>query len=323
MGENKKEQEECKSCDGTGKKQPGDSDKGDKEEGESEGGKCEGGEGEGGSQECPDCNGTGNKDGKDSTGKDGYGPYGQNPKGEGDIDTWSKEQIFQDMEKNEGQYMDVHMDDNVPEEMREAMVREVTDRLEARGFSTDNVTATLNKLQKKRKDYLKEIKRSVSNVIFGTRKMKTIVKPHRRGISGLKGHRKVKTKINVILDTSGSMGGQGTFERVLSFVYQNDIEINFIQGDTQVKWVENFKKKRGLETMKIHGLGGTILQPSVDYVVDNYNDCSTVILSDGYTDTLDLSKHNGKVLVISVGTEIPLYSKSRKGTKQIVLENTH
>jgi hypothetical protein len=28
--------------------------------------------------------------------------------------------------------------------------------------------------------------------------------------------------INVGLDTSGSMGGQGTFERVLSYVYRND-----------------------------------------------------------------------------------------------------
>ena len=63
----------------------------------------------------------------------------------------------------------------------------------------------------------------VSNMIFGTVKQKTIVKPNRRQISGLKGNRKVKTKINCILDTSGSMGGQGTVERVLSYIYRNDI----------------------------------------------------------------------------------------------------
>lgn len=296
---------ECQSCGGTGKQQSSSGDQ------------------EGGEKDCPDCDGTGSEGGKDSTGKDGYGPYGKNPKGGDNIDTWSKEKIFEDMEKNEGQYLDVHMSDDVPESMRDSMVREITDRLEARGFASGDITTTLNKLRKKRKDYLKEIKRSVSNMIFGHRKLKTVVKPNRRGIKGLKGNRKVKTKINVILDTSGSMGGQGTFERVLSYVYQNDIEMNFIQGDTQVKWVENFKKKKQLETMKIHGLGGTVLQPSVNYVAEHHNDCNTCILTDGYTDTLDLSRLNGKVLVISVGTEVPLHSKSKKGTKQIVLEETH
>jgi hypothetical protein len=44
--------------------------------------------------------------------------------------------------------------------MREAMVRDVMDRLSARGLSVV-VETTLNKLRKKRKDYLKEIKSSL------------------------------------------------------------------------------------------------------------------------------------------------------------------
>lgn len=335
----KKEQNKCKSCNGSGKKEPesgqGKGDKqdqngqgqGDKQDqnGQGQGDKQDGqGQGQGDkSEDCPDCNGNGNEGGKDSSGKPSYGPYGKNPSKDGDsIDTWSKEQIFDDMENNEGQYLDVHMGDDVPQEMREAMVKDVMDRLQSRGLSSGNIEATLNKLQKKRKDYLKEIKRSVSNLIFGTKKMKTIVKPNRRGISGLKGNRKVKTKINVILDTSGSMGGQGTFERVLSYVYQNDIEINFIQGDTEVKWVENFKKKRQLETMKIHGLGGTVLQPSINHVVDNFNDYNTVILTDGYTDSLNFDRVKGRVLIISVGTPCPI-SKTNGKLKQITIENTH
>jgi predicted metal-dependent peptidase len=226
------------------------------------------------------------------------------------------------MENNEGQYLDQHMTDDVPEEMREALVRDVMERLQSRGLSAGNIETTLNKLRKQRKDYLKEIKRSVSNLIFGTRKLKTIVKPNRRNISGLKGNRKVKTKINVILDTSGSMGGQGTFERVLSYVYQNDIEMNFIQGDTEVKWVENFKKKRQLETMRIRGLGGTVLQPSINYVVEHHNDCNTVLLTDGYTDSLDLSQLKGSVLVLTVGTPCPIKRTNGKH-KQITIENTH
>ena len=308
--------------DGQGQGQDGQS-QGSGQDGQGQGGQQPGQGGGQGGDPCPDCNGTGNQGGKDSSGKPSYGPYGKNPSKDGDsIDTWSKEQIFQDMEKNEGQYLDVHMTDDVPQEMREAMVRDVMERLQSRGLAAGNIETTLNKLRKQRKDYLKEIKRSVSNLIFGTKKLKTIVKPNRRGITGLKGNRKVKTKINVILDTSGSMGGQGTFERVISYCYSNDLEINFIQGDTEVKWFQNIKKKRQLETMKIFGMGGTILQPSINHVVENYNDFATVLLTDGYCDSLDTSKLKKNLLVISVGTPCPI-TKSNGKTKQITIENTN
>jgi predicted metal-dependent peptidase len=350
--ENKKNSE-CKSCNGSGKKdgqgdqkqkgqgegekqegkgkgqQPGDGqgEGQDKQDGEGKGeGQGQGkpgkgqGDGQGEGESCPDCQGTGNEGGKDSSGKPSYGPYGKNPSKDGEaLDTWSKEQIFDDMEKNNGEYMDKHIGDDVPEEMREAMVKDVMERLAARGLSAGNVEATLNKLRKKRKDYLKEIKRAVSNMIFGTVKQKTIVKPNRRQISGLKGNRKVKTKINVGLDTSGSMGGQGTFEKVLSYVYRNDIEINFMESDTQVNWVQNIKSRRQLESIPIKGLGGTCLQPMIDHIVENFNDFNSVLLTDGYTDTLDFSKVKGKVLIISVGVKCPISTSNGK-VKQIVIE---
>lgn len=353
-----KKNSECKSCNGSGKKdqgqgqqdqkqkgqgqQSGDGE-GEKQEGQGKGQQPGEGQGEGESQDkkdgqgkgegqgqgqqgggsgegesCPDCQGTGNEGGKDSSGKPSYGPYGKNPSKEGEsLDTWSKEQIFQDMENGTGEYLDKHMSDEVPEEMREAMVKDVMERLAARGLSAGNVEQTLNKLRKKRKDYLREIKRAVSNMIFGTVKQKTIVKPNRRQIAGLKGNRKVKTKINCILDTSGSMGG--TFERVLSYVYRNDIEINLIEADTEVKWIENIKNKRKLETMVIKGLGGTILQPAIDLVADQFNEFNTVVLTDGYCDSLDLSKIKGKVLMVSIGVKVPI-SRTNNRVKQIMVE---
>ena len=317
-----KQNSECQSCKGSGKKdqsqkgeQPGDG----QQPGEGKGEKKDG-EGEGQGESCPDCQGTGNEEGKDSSGKPSYGPYGKNPSKDGDsLDTWSKEQIFQDMENGNGEYLDKHIGDDVPEELRDAMVKDVMERLAARGLSAGNVEQTLNKLRKKRKDYLREIKRAVSTMIFGTVKERTIVKPNRKGISGLKGARKVKTKINVGLDTSGSMGGQGTFERVLSYVYRNDIEINFMESDTQVNWVENIKSKRQLESIPIKGLGGTCLQPMIDYIVEHHNDCNSVLLTDGYTDTLDFSKVRGRVLIISVGVKCPI-SRTNGKVKQITIE---
>jgi predicted metal-dependent peptidase len=340
-----KKNSQCKSCNGSGKKdqgqgqkqdqkgkgqQPGDGQgEGEKQEGQGDGqqpgdgqgqgeGQGQDGKGDGQGESCPDCQGTGNEGGQDSTGKPSYGPYGKNPSKDGEsLDTWSKEQIFQDMENGSGEYMDKHIGDDVPEEMREAMVKDVMERLAARGLAAGNIEQTLQKLQKKRKDYLKEIKRAVSTMIFGTVKQKTIVKPNRRQIAGLKGNRKVKTKINCILDTSGSMGG--TFERVLSYIYRNDIEINLIEADTEVKWIENIKNKRKLETMVIKGLGGTILQPAIDLVTDQFNEYNTVVLTDGYCDSLDLSKIKGKVLMISIGVKVPI-SRSNGKVKQIMVE---
>jgi predicted metal-dependent peptidase len=300
-----KQNQECSTCNGTGKKDQGNSQGQDKQDGQGQ-------DGQGDS--CPD------EGGKDSSDKPSYGPYGKNPSKDGEsLDTWSKEQIFQDMENGTGEYLDKHIGDDVPEEMREGMIKDVMERLAARGLSAGNVEQTLNKLRKKRKDYLREIKRAVSNMIFGTIKQKTIVKPSRRGIFGIKGNRKVKTKINVGLDTSGSMGGQGTFEKVLNYVYQNDIEINFMESDTQVNWVQNIKSKRQLESIPIKGLGGTCMQPIIDYIVAHHNDCNSVLLTDGYTDTLDFSKVKGKFLIISVGVKCPI-GKTNGKVKQIVID---
>lgn len=352
---NKKKNSQCKSCNGTGKKESDKDQKGqgqpqngqgkDDQKGEGQGqdegqgqgqpqdgqgkGKQQGQGGQGHSEECPDCKGTGNNGGKDSQGNPSYGPYGKNPqakegkdksdKSDETIDTYSLDQIFDNLDNNEGQYMDVHMTDEVPEEMREALIKDSMDRLQARGLSAGNIETTLNKLRKKRKDYLKHIKRSLANEIFGQKKQKTITKPNRRQVAGLKGNRKIKTKINVILDTSGSMGGQGTFERVLSYVYRNDIEINLIESDTEIKWVKNIKSKKGLESVPIKGLGGTIMQSGFDYVEKHFNQYNTVLLTDGYTDRLDLSRIKGNVLMISVGTKVPI-ARTNNRVKQIVLE---
>lgn len=317
----KSQKKQCSTCssgdkDGQDKKggQKGQGDQ--KQDSKSKGDQKGDGQGDGQGGQCPECGG------KDSSGNPSYGPYGKNPGKDGQtIDTWSLDQIFDDLENGTGEYLDKHIGDDVPEEMREAMIRDVMDRLQARGLSSGNVETTLNKLRKQRKDYLKEIKRSVSNMIFGHIKQASIVKLNRRGIPGLKGDRKVKTKINVGLDTSGSMGGSGTFERVLGYVYQNGIEMNFMESDTEVKWVERIKSKKQLASIPIKGLGGTALQPMINYIVEHHNDCNSVLLTDGYTDSLDLSQVKGRVLIISVGTPCPI-TKSNGKVKQICIENT-
>jgi len=298
----------CQTCNGTGKNPASNKQGAGNNENQDGAGNKE-------QENCPDCEGSGSPS---------YGPYGKYPskreREQGEtIDTYSLDHIFDNLDNNNGEYLDHHMGDDVPEEMREAVIKDVMDRLRSRGFEEGNITESLNKLRKKRKDYLSYIKRSLSTQIFGGKKVKTITKPNRRGIIGLKGNRKVKTKITVILDTSGSMGG--TFERVLSYIYRNDIETNLIEADTNVKWIQNIKNKRQLETMPIKGLGGTILQPAIDVVAEKFNNTNLLVLTDGYCDNLDISKIKGNVLMISIGVKVPI-SSSNGRLRQIVVEPT-
>ncbi len=300
-----KKQNQCQTCQGTGQKQDPNNQKGDDQN-----------DGQDGDNPCDDCNGSGQQDG--GQGNPQYGPFGKNPRDQSQpLDTWSLDQILDNLDNNQGQYLDQHLGDEISEEMRDSMVKDAMDRLQARGLSGGNIEQTLSKLRKERKDYLKYIKRTVSNVMFGTTKTRTITRPNRRGIFGVKGNKKIKNKINCILDTSGSMGG--TFERVLSYIYRNDIEVNLIEADTEVKWVENIKSKKKLESIKIAGLGGTMLMPAVKYVEENFNQYNTLIITDGYCDSLDVSRLNGNVLMITIGVDVPI-SKSNGKLKQIKVD---
>ncbi len=326
---------ECQSCGGSGKKQDqgqtgkGDQESQDKNNGDNGNQSQQNGDGEKddqnqdgngqgeGQQDCDDCNGTGKDQKNDSSGKPSYGPYGKDPKSDGGtIDTYSLDQMFDDLDNNEGQYLDSHMTDEVPEELRESMVKDAVERLKMRGLSSANIENTLNKLQKKRKDHLRYIKRCISNQMFGTKKTKTIQRPNRRQIFGVKGTRKIKSKVNVILDVSGSM--HGLIEKVLNYIYKNEVEINLIQADTQVNAIENFKNTRKIESMKIIGYGGTVLQPSIEYTKQHFNQYPTLLLTDGYCDTLDLSGLKQPVLIITAGDKVPI-SKTNGKVKEIVV----
>ena len=240
--------------------------------------------------------------------------YGQN--GKNGQDSYGLDSIFDKMESNDGQFMDQHMPDDVPAELREQMVQDIREKLKARGLETSNIESTLGRLKKRKKDYLKEIKRGVS-MIKGNIKQRSITKPSRRGIKGLKGNKKIGAKINVMLDTSGSMSGY--WEKALSFIFRSDIEVNLIQVDTQVHGCENIKNKADLKKVVIKGCGGTTLQPGIDYIKKNYPMYNTLILTDGYTDAFDFGGYKGKVLIISNSSECPIAVSNGK-IKQIIVE---
>ena len=231
----------------------------------------------------------------DSFGNPRYGKYGHNG-----VECSSLDSIFDSIERGEKITIDSHMDDDVTEDARKSMVNDFMQRLKNRGLITDDIEKILNKLRKKKHDYLKEIKRTISHHVFGNTKRKSITKPNRRGIEGIKGKKKYKNVINCILDTSGSMCGD--FDAVLSYVFQNDIHINLIQIDTQIKSVNGIKNKKDLQKLIIKGLGGTKLQPALDYITEPKNKISVfnnVMLTDGECDYLDFSNVKGKTLILT------------------------
>lgn len=269
-------------------------------------------EGDGSSNES---NGKGEKNQKKDgggSGKKNYGPFGKD-----NIDTYSLDDILDNLEKKKGCWLDSHIDDDIPQDLRDAMVKDIAERIKSRGCNSANLEKTLEKLQKKRKDYLSEIKRSIANDIIGRNKKETITRPSRRGISGVKGNKKVQSIINCIWDTSGSMNGM--HEKVLSYIYRNDISINLIQCDAGVQRVDTVKSLRDFNEIRLKGMGGTMLQPAIDLVSEKYDKYNTVILSDGLTDTLNFENIRGKVLIISCEKKCPI-SKDNGKVKQILVE---
>jgi predicted metal-dependent peptidase len=177
---------------------------------------------------------------------------------------------------------------------KQVLVGNLIQSAKNRGIVTSNVSIIIDKLKESKKNHLEELKTEI-NKLKGDNTFRTYKIPNRKGIEELRGKYKVSSRINCILDTSGSMFGD--FEIVLGIIFKKGYEINLIQCDTEVKNFEVIKQKKQLEELKILGLGGTIIQPAIDFIIENkMNNLGTIILTDGYTDTLNLNKLN-KVII--------------------------
>ena len=219
--------------------------------------------------------------------------------------------IFEKMEIDDGDndWLDNHLPCEIPDELKKEAIDRVQRYLEGRGLVKENIRKTLEKLQKSKKDYLREIKTAISS-LRGYNKEKSISKRNRRSIDGIKGRIKQGFGLNVILDVSGSMGGY--FQRALSYIFQNKIVINLVQCDTEVRKQGKrdylvIKSKKDFKQVEILGLGGTELQPAINFInnTKELKYLNTLILTDGYTERLDTSKLK-KCLILSVGSKCPI-----------------
>ena len=194
-----------------------------------------------------------------------------------------------------GKYgFDEHKEDEVPYEMREAMSQEIIDKIRTMGLGTADFENMLKTIRAPSINYLDKIKSAINSAV-GKIKYDTWFKPSRRSELS-KGKKKKSKEINVILDTSGSMGGN--FENVLSYIFYNDITINLIQCDTEIKEVSKIKSKAQLQKTKVRGFGGTHMEKAVNYIAENLNNFPTIFLTDGLVPDLDVSKLNNDFIVL-------------------------
>ena len=208
-----------------------------------------------------------------------------------------------------GESFDQHPDDEVPQEIKEGMVQDFIEQQKARGHITNDIDSFLKKVEKAKTNYLNKIKSALS-AMMGRLKKETWARFTRKNPDDnmLKGFKKYQKTLNVILDTSGSVGGD--FEKLLGYIFYNGIEINLIQCDTEVKATEKVKNKSQVQKLKIKGLGGTIITPACRLVAKEYNDNPTILLTDGETDTLDLQGIKHEFMVISTRRESPIMNAS-------------
>ena len=217
--------------------------------------------------------------------------------------------IFDGMDNGVKNWLDSHLPCDLSDEFKKEIVERVQRHLRLRGLEKGNIKTTLEKLQKSRKDYLRDIKTAISS-IRGYYKEKSITKRNRRSIEGIKGRVKEGFGLNVILDVSGSMGGY--FQRALSYIFQNKIVINLVMCDTQVQKQGKkdylvIRSKSEFKKIQISGLGGTTLQPAIDYIANcgQINELNTLILTDGACDELDTTKLK-KCLILSIDKPCPI-----------------
>jgi predicted metal-dependent peptidase len=196
---------------------------------------------------------------------------------------------------------DVHLPSDISEDMKEQIIKDIKNTLKVRGLMPADIENMLEKLNPPKKNYLKKIAVSI-NKIKGNKKIDTITRPNRRGIDGIKGKKTIGNTINVILDVSGSM--HGYLEKVLSYIFMNEYVINLVQCDTKIQKHVVVTSKKELQKMKLNGFGGTTLQPGIDYVKEKLPKIPMILLTDGYTDSLNFGDVKALVITCDVNPTV-------------------
>lgn len=213
---------------------------------------------------------------------------------------------FQNVDEMD-KFFDEHFDNEVDYEEAKDIIDKIIESSKQRGLISADIQEVIGVIRAPIDNPLKRLKGDISKEIAHM-KSRTWVKPSLINVG--KGFNRKSIDITVILDTSGSM--EGTFEEVLGYVFLKEVSINLIQIDSSIKEVKKLRSYKELNSLTIKGLGGTMLQPAVDLAREKFSNRSLVILTDGYTDTLDLSGFKKQVFILTNGVEVNVSSGNAK-----------
>jgi len=208
---------------------------------------------------------------------------------------------------DEGQTIDVHFEpkDKIEKEILERIAKDITDKLTNRGLVSDSVQKMLDSLERKPNNWLSQLKRWIVGAKGIGCTSKTFRKANKYNLEGFRGKRKNAIIFDVILDTSGSMVND--IPKVLGTILRDGIVCNIIQIDTKVQSDTVISKQSDLKNIVLSGFGGTILQPAIDYIISKKQEKRPcVIMTDGYTDQLDIRGIGDKVIILTTGVTPPL-----------------
>ena len=191
--------------------------------------------------------------------------------------------------------VDYHSEEEISEqdaELAKQTAKEIAETLKQRGFNPGEVLGNMFNY-KKEKTVINVFKRVFSS---GKLRQPTYRKLNRRLPGVKKGFKKENRDVNVVLDTSGSL-----FSELDQYVGQlvGKWNVYLVQVDTKVAWSGHIKTEKDWKKVKKQGGGGTILSPAFEHLKENNrSDIPTVIVTDGYTDNLDLSYIKAPVTIV-------------------------
>lgn len=248
------------------------------------------------------------------------------------VEDGKRTMIFEDLyewktdnNKHEGQQpFDIHeVYNELDQEIKDSLVREAVESAKVqseksrRGSMAGAQEEMLNLLLKRpKKDNLKMLKRMIA-ATKGAIKARSYRRMSRR-VVGTKGNIKQSQSLNVVVDVSGSMWGR--FDKVISEIFKDGLNINLIQADTRVTSHEVVSEKKQLKKFGMKGGGGTMMQPAIDYIHADkrLKILPTILLTDGETDTIDFGNSNTQWVIISCNVQTP-YVNGRK-VKHVIIE---
>lgn len=230
------------------------------------------------------------------------------------IDQMDKEEGERTFDIGSGSLLDDHdkmgESDELDSKLGEQIVREIHSRLKSRGLTlSDCIEGNMNWTKKKSKVNL-------FKQVFGHGTMfeKSYKKENRRH-PDLKAKIRKNRRINVILDTSGSL--YNDLDKYVANVIGN-YETRIIQCDTEVCYDRVISTMSEWKKIPKKGGGGTVLMPAINKLIAERDFCPLYLITDGCTDTLDFTRYKESVVIVTTGEAPPFI-----GNPKIIIDHDH